>query len=338
MRSGLRTSRFLITGGAGFIGSHVADALIARGDRVVVVDNLSTGRLSNITHLLDDPRFQFVRANITDEIVMDRLASTSDVILHFAAAVGVQLIVQDPVHTIETNIMGTEAILKAALRYRCRVLLASTSEVYGKGVKIPFSEEDDLLLGGTQKSRWAYGASKMIDEFLGLAYQRQYDLDVVVFRLFNTVGPRQRGRYGMVVPRFIRQALAGEPITVYGDGSQTRCFCDVRDAAEALIRLASSPAATGGVFNVGNDQEVSINQLARRVKVLTGSSSRIVHISYSDAYGKGFEDMQRRVPDLSRIQALVGWRSTRTLDQILIAVRDHEQPLLDRLKVEPAPS
>ena len=338
MRSGLRTSRFLITGGAGFIGSHVADALIARGNRVVVVDNLSTGRLSNITHLVDHPRFQFVRANITDEIVMDRLASTSDVILHFAAAVGVQLIVQDPVHTIETNIMGTEAILKAALRYRCRVLLASTSEVYGKGVKIPFSEEDDLLLGGTQKSRWAYGASKMIDEFLGLAYQRQYDLDVVVFRLFNTVGPRQRGRYGMVVPRFIRQALAGEPITVYGDGSQTRCFCDVRDAAEALIRLASSPAATGGVFNVGNDQEVSINQLARRVKVLTESSSRIDHISYSDAYGKGFEDMQRRVPDLSRIQALVGWRSTRTLDQILIAVKDHEQPLLDRLKVEPAPS
>ncbi len=334
----MRTSRFLITGGAGFIGSHVADALIARGDRVVAVDNLSTGRLSNITHLVDHPRFQFVRANITDEIVMDRLASTSDVILHFAAAVGVQLIVQDPVHTIETNIMGTEAILKAALRYRCRVLLASTSEVYGKGVKIPFSEEDDLLLGGTQKSRWAYGASKMIDEFLGLAYQRQYDLDVVVFRLFNTVGPRQRGRYGMVVPRFIRQALADEPITVYGDGSQTRCFCDVRDAAEALIRLASSPAATGGVFNVGNDQEVSINQLARRVKVLTESSSRIVHISYSDAYGKGFEDMQRRVPDLSRIQALVGWRSTRTLDQILIAVRDHEQPLLDRLKVEPAPS
>ncbi len=334
----MRTSRFLITGGAGFIGSHVADALIARGDRVVVVDNLSTGRLSNITHLLDHPRFQFVRANITDEIVMDRLASTSDVILHFAAAVGVQLIVQDPVHTIETNIMGTEAILKAALRYRCRVLLASTSEVYGKGVKIPFSEEDDLLLGGTQKSRWAYGASKMIDEFLGLAYQRQYDLDVVVFRLFNTVGPRQRGRYGMVVPRFIRQALAGEPITVYGDGSQTRCFCDVRDAAEALIRLASSPSATGAVFNVGNDQEVSINQLAQRVKILTESSSRIVHISYSEAYGKGFEDMQRRVPDLSRIQALLGWRSTRTLDQILIAVRDHEQPLLDRLKVEPAPS
>ena len=334
----MRTSRFLITGGAGFIGSHVADVLIARGDRVVAVDNLSTGRLSNIRHLLGHPRFQFVRASITDEIVMDRLASTSDVILHFAAAVGVRLIVQDPVHTIETNIMGTEAILKAALRYRCRVLLASTSEVYGKGVKIPFSEKDDLLLGGTHKSRWAYGASKMIDEFLGLAYQRQYDLDVAVFRLFNTVGPRQRGRYGMVVPRFIRQALAGEPITVYGDGSQTRCFCDVRDAAEALILLTSSPDSTGSVFNIGNDQEVSINQLARRVKVLTESSSPIVHISYSDAYGKGFEDMQRRVPDLSRIQALVGWRSTRTLDQILIAVRDHEQPLLDRRKVEPAAS
>ena len=325
-------STFLITGGAGFIGSHVADTLMAMGHRVVVVDDLSTGQLSNIEQLVGHPQFQFVRASIRDETVMDRLASKANVIIHLAAAVGVKLIVDDPVRTIETNIMGTEGILKVALRYRCKVLLASTSEVYGKGVRIPFSEGDDLLLGSTDKSRWAYGASKMIDEFLGLAYQRQYGLEVVVFRLFNTVGPRQTGRYGMVVPRFIEQALAGDPITVYGDGSQTRCFCDVRDVVRIVVGLASIADAPGQVFNIGSDQEISINKLAERVKVLTGSSSVVVHVSYSEAYGKGFEDMQRRVPDLSKIKALVDWRSSRTLDEILISIRDHQQAFLDILK------
>ena len=320
---------YLITGGAGFIGSHLADALLAAGYRVLVIDNLSTGRLQNIHHLLDHPSFHFARADITDAVVMDRLASQADIIVHLAAAVGVQLIVEHPVHTIETNVMGTEVVLQTALRYNCRVLLASTSEVYGKGSKIPFSEEDDVLLGSTSKSRWAYAASKMVDEFLGLAYQREHGLQVTPFRLFNTVGPRQTGRYGMVVPRFVRQAIQNQPITVYGDGAQSRCFCDVRDVVPAIMGLAAHPNAVGQLYNIGSTEEVTIGQLAERVKTITGSQSEIVHIPYQEAYAPGFEDMQRRVPDISRIHALLGWQPKSSLDTILSAVLAYER---ERLK------
>ena len=315
----------MITGGAGFIGSHLADALLAQGHRVLAIDDLSTGRLDNIRHLLDNPDFHFARASITDGIVFDRLASQADIIVHLAAAVGVKLVVERTVHTIKTNVMGTEAVLQVALRYGCRVLIASTSEVYGKSKKFPFSEEDDVLLGTTSKSRWAYAASKMVDEFLSLAYQREYDLPVVPFRLFNTVGPRQTGRYGMVIPRFVGQALRGEPITVYGDGTQSRCFCDVSDAVEAIIGLAQHPEAPGQVYNIGGSEEVTIRELAERVKVVSESGSEIVHIPYTEAYARGFEDMRRRVPDTSRIQALLGWRPQLSLDQILVRVRDDLQ-------------
>ncbi len=320
----------LITGGAGFIGSHLADALLATNYRVLAIDDLSTGNLDNIAHLRNNPNFHFARASITDGIVMDRLASEADVIVHLAAAVGVKLIVEHPVHTIETNVMGTEAVLQAALRYGCRALLASTSEVYGKGSKIPFSEEDDVLLGATSRSRWAYAASKMVDEFLGLAYQREYGLEVVPFRLFNTVGPRQTGRYGMVIPRFVRQALQGEPITVYGDGSQSRCFCDVRDIVQALLGLAQHPEAPGHVYNIGGIEEVSIGELAEQVKAITHSSSPIITVPYAEAYAPGFEDMQRRVPDIRRIQALLGWQPQRSLDEILRAVMAYEQQKMDK--------
>jgi len=322
---GSQPSTVLVTGGAGFIGSHLADALLAQGHRVLAIDDLSTGRLDNIRHLLDNPDFHFARASITDGIVFDRLASQADIIVHLAAAVGVKLVVERTVHTIKTNVMGTEAVLQVALRYGCRVLIASTSEVYGKSKKFPFSEEDDVLLGTTSKSRWAYAASKMVDEFLSLAYQREYDLPVVPFRLFNTVGPRQTGRYGMVIPRFVGQALRGEPITVYGDGTQSRCFCDVSDAVGAIIGLAQHPEAPGQVYNIGGSEEVTIRELAERVKVVSESGSEIVHIPYTEAYARGFEDMRRRVPDTSRIQALLGWRPQLSLDQILVRVRDDLQ-------------
>nr|WP_290665595.1 GDP-mannose 4,6-dehydratase [Ardenticatena sp.] len=322
-------TRFLITGGAGFIGSHLAEALLAQGHVVAVVDDLSTGRLDNIAHLFPHEHFHFARASITDAIVMDRLASQSDVIVHLAAAVGVKLIVEHPVHTIETNIMGTEAVLKSALRYGCRTLIASTSEVYGKGSKVPFAEEDDVLLGPTSRSRWAYAASKMVDEFLGLAYQREFGLPVVVMRFFNTVGPRQTGRYGMVIPRFVRQALRGEPITVYGDGEQSRCFCDVSDVVQAIIGLAFHPDAPGRVYNIGSTEETTINQLAERVRVLAESDSPIVHIPYEQAYAEGFEDMRRRVPDISRIHALLGWEPRLHLDDILQRVIAYERERLD---------
>ena len=256
-------STYLITGGAGFIGSHLADVLLADGHEVLAIDDLSTGTMKNIRHLHDNPHFHFARANITDEIVMDRLASQANIIVHLAAAVGVKLIVERPVYTIETNVIGTGAVLQAALRYNCRVLLASTSEVYGKGSKFPFGEEDDVLLGTTSKSRWAYAASKMVDEFLALAYHREHGLEAVPFRLFNTVGPRQTGRYGMVIPRFIDQALQGEPITVYGDGSQSRCFCDVRDVVRAVMSLAQHTEVSGQLYNIGSTEEITILELAQ---------------------------------------------------------------------------
>lgn len=318
------THTYLITGGAGFIGSHLAELLLAQGQHVLVIDDLSTGSIDNIAPLLKQPNFHFARASITDEIVLDRLASQADSIIHLAAAVGVQLIVEHPVHTIQTNVMGTEAVLKTALRYGCRTLIASTSEVYGKGHRIPFREDDDVLLGATSRSRWSYAASKMVDEFLGLAYHREFGLDVIITRFFNTVGPRQSSRYGMVIPRFVRQALRGEPITVYGDGSQTRCFCDVRDVIQAVVALVQHRDAGGQVFNIGSTDEISIGALAERVRTQTGSSSPISYIPYSEAYAPGFEDMQRRVPDITRLQELVGWAPRRDLAAILGTVIDYE--------------
>jgi UDP-glucose 4-epimerase len=328
--------RFLITGGAGFIGSHLSTLLIERGHTVLVIDDLSTGRLENVTHLSGHPSFHLARASIMDHIVMDRLASQADVIVHLAAAVGVKLIVERAVHTIETNVMGTEAVLKSALRYGCRVLLASTSEVYGKGHKLPFAEDDDVLLGATSRSRWSYGATKMVDEFLGLAYHREHGLPVVVARLFNTSGARQTGAYGMVVPRFVRQALQGVPITIYGDGTQRRCFCHVSDVALALVALAEHPAAPGRVFNVGATDEISIRSLAERVREMTGSQATIVAIPYEEAYSPGFEDMTRRIPDTTRIHQLTGWRASRSIDDILRDVIAHERPGLPQVPADPS--
>ena len=318
-------TRYLITGGTGFIGSHLAEALLAQNHSVTVIDNLSTGRFDNIAHLTGHPNFRFAVDNITNEMVLDRLASECDIIFHLAAAVGVKLIVEHPVHTIETNIMGTEAVLKAALRYRAKVLVASTSEVYGKGIKVPFAEEDDVVLGPTTRSRWSYAASKMVDEFLALAYYHERSLPAVVFRLFNTVGPRQTGQYGMVVPRFVEQALRNEPITIYGDGNQSRCFCDVSDVVCALIALSAHPEAIGHVFNIGNTEEVSITQLAERIIKVTKSRSTLEYIPYSEAYAPGFEDMQRRVPDTRKIQALIGWTPQIKLDGIIERVAQHQR-------------
>jgi len=318
----MKPMTILITGGAGFIGSHLAEALSGQGHNVLVIDDLSTGRLLNIQHLQSNPNFHFARASIRDEIVLDRLASQSDVIVHLAAAVGVKLIMENPVYTLETNIMGTEAVLKTALRYGCKVLLASTSEVYGKGNSFPFNEGDDVLLGPTDKGRWAYAASKMIDEFLGLAYYTEYGLPVIPFRMFNTVGPRQTGHYGMVIPRLMNQALKGEPLTVYGDGSQCRCFCDVYDVVQALLGLMAYPDAPGKLFNIGSEHEISIKELAERIKKTANSSSEIIFIPYSEAYAPGFEDMQRRVPNITRIRDLIGWQPTLSLDETLIRVRD----------------
>jgi nucleoside-diphosphate-sugar epimerase len=324
--------RVLITGGAGFIGSHLAEALLERRHHVTVIDNLSTARFENIQHLVRPhsavngrPSFRFAIDSITNEAVLDRLASECDVIFHLAAAVGVKLILESPVHTIETNVMGTEAVLKAALRYRAKVIVASTSEVYGKGNGFPFREDDDVVLGPTSRSRWAYAASKMVDEFLALAYHGEKGLPVVIARLFNTVGPRQTGRYGMVVPRFVGQALRNEPITVYGDGTQSRCFCDVTDVVSALIGLAEHPEALGRVYNIGSLEEVCIRDLAGLAREITDSKSEIAHIPYADAYAPNFEDMQRRVPDTSRVRALLGWRPQLSLREILVRVRDSLQ-------------
>ena len=314
--------RILITGGAGFIGSHLAERLLDSGKEVAILDNLSTGRFENIAHLVGRPGFSFAIASITDTPVLDRLASESQAIVHLAAAVGVKLVVEQPVQTIETNIMGAEAVLKAAARYRAKVLITSTSEVYGKGARVPFREDDDVVLGPTSHNRWAYAASKMVDEFLGLAYFQKYDLPVVIVRLFNTVGPRQTGRYGMVIPRFVGQALRNEPITVYGDGSQSRCFCDVSDTVRALEALLEQEGAVGRVFNVGSTEEISILELARRVKSRLNSDSPIQFVPYDRAYAPGFEDMRRRVPDITRIHALLGWQPRLNLDDILQRVAD----------------
>jgi len=314
--------RVLITGGAGFIGSHLSETLLARGNEVTIIDNLSTGSFDNIAHLITHPRFSFAIDSITNDTVLDRLTSQCDVIVHLAAVVGVKLVVESPVQTITTNIGGTEAVLCAARRYRAKTLLASTSEVYGKGVQIPFREDDDVLLGTTSRSRWAYAASKMVDEFLGLAYHRQYGLPVIPFRLFNTVGPRQTGSYGMVMPRFVGAALNGETLQVYGDGTQTRCFCHVKDATRAIVALADEQTAVGQVFNIGASEEISILALAQRIIELLESRSQIAFIPYEQVYAKGFEDMARRVPDTTRIRQLINWTPERSLDDIILDVAD----------------
>jgi UDP-glucose 4-epimerase len=315
--------RVLITGGAGFVGSHLAEALLARGDEVFVLDNLSTGSIDNIAHLKSNPRFHYTIDSVTNEPLLAELVDQCDTIVHLAAAVGVKLIVEAPVHTIETNVHGTEVVLKHANKKKKLVMVASTSEVYGKSTNVPFSEDDDLVLGPTQKHRWAYACSKMIDEFLALAYWKERKLPVIVIRLFNTVGPRQTGRYGMVIPTFVRQGLAGQPITVFGDGTQARSFTYVGDVVRAMVALIDEPRAVGQVFNIGNGAEITINALAERIRALTGGQSAIVRIPYDEAYEAGFEDMPRRVPDISRIGALVGYKPTVDLDQILERVVEY---------------
>ena len=314
----------LITGGAGFLGSHLAEALLARGDTVHILDNLSTGSIDNIEHLKAAPRFHYAVDSVTNEPVTAEMIDRVDVVFHLAAAVGVRLIVESPVNTIETNVHGTEMVLKLANKKKKKVLVASTSEVYGKSEDVPFHEDADLVMGATTKGRWSYACSKAIDEFLALAYWKEKKLPVVVFRLFNTVGPRQTGRYGMVIPNFVKQALLGHPITVFGDGGQSRCFTYVSDVVGVLVRLAEEPRAVGQVLNVGNDhEEVTILDLAQRVKARTGSKSEIVRVPYDQAYEEGFEDMPRRVADLTRLRALTGYEPKVHLDEILDKVIEY---------------
>jgi len=315
--------RALITGGAGFIGSHLSEALLEKGHEVFVLDNLSTGSIANIAHLKDGRCFHYTIDSVTNEPILAELVDQSDVVFHLAAAVGVKLIVEQPVNTIETNVHGTEVVLKHANKKKKLVLIASTSEVYGKSAEVPFSETADLVLGPSVKHRWAYACSKLIDEFLALAYWKEKKLPVIIARLFNTVGPRQTGRYGMVIPTFVRQALANQPITVYGDGTQSRSFTYVGDVVEGLISLVEEPRAIGEVFNIGNGEEITIGALAERVKALAGSRSSIVNIPYDQAYEEGFEDMPRRVPDIRKIEALVGYEPKVNLDEILLKVIDY---------------
>ena len=313
----------LITGGAGFVGSHLSDALLARGDQVHVLDDLSTGSIVNIAHLKGQPGFAYTIDSVTNEHLLAELIDQCDVVVHLAAAVGVKLIVEQPVYTIETNVHGTEVVLKHANKKKKLVVIASTSEVYGKSATVPFREDADLVLGPSEKHRWAYACSKLIDEFLALAYWKERKLPVIILRLFNTVGPRQTGQYGMVIPNFVRQALAGQPITVFGDGTQSRSFTYVGDVVRAMVALIDEPRAIGQVFNIGNGREISIGNLAERVRTLAGSASEIVRIPYDQAYEAGFEDMPRRVPDISKVRALVGYEPTVELDEILARVIEY---------------
>ena len=317
--------RVLITGGAGFIGSHLAEALLRENHEVSVIDDLSTGAIDNIAHLKDRPGFRYVIDTIANEPVLAELIDQSDVVFHLAAAVGVRLIVEEPVRTIETNVHGTEVVLRNANKKKKLVVIASTSEVYGKSTAIPFCETGDLMLGPTMKHRWAYACSKAIDEFLALAYWKERRLPVIIVRFFNTVGPRQTGRYGMVLPTFVRQALAGRPITVYGDGTQKRCFGYVGDVVGAIIRLAQEPRAVGEVFNVGNDQEISILGLAEKIKAMVGSPSEIVTVPYDAAYEAGFEDMMRRIPDLTKVREAIGYEPRVQLNEIISEVIEYHR-------------
>ena len=309
--------KVLITGGAGFIGSHLAQKLLGSGCEVDVIDDLSTGSLTNIAGLGDNPKFRFVNDTVRNSKIMDELIGRCDVVYHLAAAVGVQLIVDEPVHTIETNIHGSEVVLEIANKFSRKVLLASTSEVYGKSQRMPFHEDDDMLLGSTRFSRWSYACSKAIDEFLALAYHQQFGLNVVVVRLFNTIGPRQTGQYGMVVPRFVQHALKNEPLLIYGDGKQSRCFTYVEDVIDAMAALMETPQAVGGVFNIGTNQEISIEALADLIIELTGSKSEKKFIPYQEAYGRPFDDMMRRVPCLQRIKQTIGYEPRTSLQEML---------------------
>jgi UDP-glucose 4-epimerase len=317
--------RLLITGGAGFIGSHLAEAYLERGDEVSIIDDLSTGSIENIQHLKKHPRFDYTIESVRNYPVLAELVDRADVVIHLAAAVGVQLIVESPVRTIETNVRGTEVVLEVANKKKKTVLIASTSEVYGLSDRVPFREDGNLVLGSTSKGRWSYACSKAIDEFLALAYWREKRLPTIIVRLFNTVGPRQTGQYGMVVPRFVKQAIAGRPLTVFGDGKQTRCFCHVADVVGALMKLVDTPASVGEVFNIGSTEEVSILQLAETVKRMASSSSEIVFVPYDEAYEEGFEDMPRRVPDTTKIDQLVGFHPTFTLDGIIRSVIEYQR-------------
>ena len=317
--------KVLITGGAGFIGSHLAEAHLERGDEVYIIDDLSTGSMENIRRIKGLSKFQYYLDSVTNHHLMAELVDLCDAVYHLAAAVGVRLIVESPVKTIETNIRGTEVVLHHAAKKRKRVLITSTSEVYGKRDRVPFSEDDDLVMGATDKGRWSYACSKALDEFLAIAYWKEKKVPTVIARLFNTVGPRQTGRYGMVIPNFVKQALKGEDITVYGDGSQSRCFTHVSDVVGALIRLIESQKAVGEVYNVGSDREVTVLELAERVKSLTGSDSKTVFVPYDQAYEEGFEDMLRRVPDLSKIHKLIDYQPTFDLDEILESVIDYHR-------------
>ena len=325
--------RSLITGGAGFIGSHLADLLLARGDEVLLLDDLSTGSMENIRHLKSYDRLHYFLDSIENRQLLAELVDEADVIFHLAAAVGVRRIVENPVRTIETNVNGTQLVLDAACKKRKLVFTASTSEVYGKNTHVPFREDADLVLGPTTQGRWSYAASKALDEFLALSYWKQKKQPVVIARLFNTVGPRQTGRYGMVMPNFVGQALEGAPITVYGTGQQSRCFCDVRDSLEAIVRLVATDRAVGEVVNVGSDQEITIEGLAQTVKERTGSSSPITYVPYDQAYEPGFEDMQRRVPALEKLERLTGFRPTTKLTEIVDRVVAHFMGRKDPLNV-----
>jgi len=316
--------RFLITGGAGFVGSHLTEELLFRGGSVRVLDDLSTGSMDNIEHLRDRSGFELTVESAANPSVVSELVAEADIVFHLAAAVGVQLIVESPVRTIETNVHCTEVVFAAAVKHRRPVFLASTSEVYGKSEQLPFREQGDLVMGPTSMGRWAYACSKAIDEFLAIAYWRERGLPTVVGRLFNTVGPRQTGRYGMVIPRFVRQALAGVPLTVHGDGSQQRCFVHVADVVRGLADLMESDHHYGEVFNVGSQEEVTIVELAERVRARAGSSSEIQLVPYEQAHGAGFEDMLRRVPDLTKVGNAIGWSPQRTLDQIIDDVIEHQ--------------
>ena len=316
--------RVLITGGAGFIGSHLADAYLKRGNDVFVIDDLSTGKIENIRHLKGHQRFHYTIDSVHNQPVTAELVDQCDVVFHLAAAVGVKLIVESPVRTIETNVRGTEVVLSIANKKKKKVLVASTSEVYGLSTDVPFREDGNLVMGATTKGRWSYACSKAIDEFLALAYWRERKLPTIVVRLFNTVGPRQTGQYGMVIPTFVKQALAGRPITVFGDGNQTRCFGFVGDVVDALIKLMEHDEAVGQVFNIGSNEEITILDLARRIKKLTGSDSEIVLVPYDEAYEEGFEDMPRRVPNVEKIHKLVGFRPEMTLDGILQSVMEYQ--------------
>ena len=317
--------KILITGGAGFIGSHLSERLVQNGDEVYVIDDLSTGRYDNISHLVGNKKFNFMVDTILNTSTLERLMQKCELVYHLAASVGVKRIVERPVSTIETNVLGSHAVFSLAAKYNRKVILFSTSEVYGKNTKLPFRETDDSVFGSTLKSRWSYGCTKALDEFLGLAYHKEQGLPIIIIRVFNMIGPRQTGRYGMVVPTFVRQALSNMPITVYGNGEQSRCFTYVKDLINALIKLSSHPDAVGEIFNIGSTEEITIKELAEKVRTKTGSKSDIVFIPYDQAYEEGFEDMIRRIPDISKINKLIGFKPETSLDDALDIIISYER-------------